>query len=150
MYTLPGKTRPTRHTPSTLSPRMVQDHMYLTRSMQNNPSWDADSVGQIHCSWEKGLLTQSTIHRLTDPRVRTQFLSRASQWSSGESQTSVDGRLLGLPGPYHWHARGTLNTCSRGPTHWSLTNTGGATTLEVLAYHVPTPRLSQPAVSTFS
>jgi hypothetical protein len=32
-----------------------------------------------HCSQEKGLPTQSTARRLTDPRVRTQFLSQANQ-----------------------------------------------------------------------
>jgi hypothetical protein len=35
-----------------------------------------------HCSWEKGLPTQSTSHRLTGPHVRTQFFSQANQWSS--------------------------------------------------------------------
>jgi hypothetical protein len=38
---------------------------------------------------------------------------------------SVDGKLLGLPGPYHRYAIGTFNTCWQGPTHRSLTNTGG-------------------------
>jgi hypothetical protein len=35
-----------------------------------------------HCFREKGLPTQSTTHRLTNPWVRTQFLSQANQWSS--------------------------------------------------------------------
>jgi hypothetical protein len=73
---------------------------------------------------KKRLLTQSIARRLTDPRVRTQFLSRSNQWSSGESQTSINSRLLGLLGPYHRHAIGTFNTCSWGPTHRSLTDTG--------------------------
>jgi hypothetical protein len=136
-----GKTRPTHHMPSTLSTRMVKDHTYLTRSTHSNPSWDVDSVGQSHCSQEKELPTQSTARRLTDPWVRAQFLSRASQWSSGESQTSVDGRLLGLPGPYHRHAIGTFNTCSRGPTHRSLTDTGGGYNLggvDLPCTHSPT------------
>jgi hypothetical protein len=38
IYTLQGKTRATRHTLSTLSLRMVQDHIYLTRSTHSNPS----------------------------------------------------------------------------------------------------------------
>jgi hypothetical protein len=41
-----------------------------------------------------------------------------------KSQASVDNRLLGLPDPYLWHAIGTFNTCSWGPTHRSLTDTG--------------------------
>jgi hypothetical protein len=40
------------------------------------------------------------------------------------SQTSVDNRLLGLPGPYHRHVIGTFNTCSRVPTPRFLTDTG--------------------------
>jgi hypothetical protein len=48
-------------------------------------------------------------------------------------------QLLQLTSSYHQYAIGTLNTCSRGPTHRSLTDTGGATTLEVLACNIPTP-----------
>jgi hypothetical protein len=36
MYTLQGKTRPTRHTLSTLSARMVQDYTYVTWSTYSN------------------------------------------------------------------------------------------------------------------
>jgi hypothetical protein len=100
--------------------------------VHDNPSWVTDIVGQSHCSREKGLPTQSTAYRLTDPWVRTQFLSWANQWSSGESQTPVDGRLLGLPGPYHRHAIGTFNTCSRVPTPRSLIDTGEGYHIETL------------------
>jgi hypothetical protein len=48
------------------------------------------------------------------------------------SQTSVDNMLLGLPGPYYRHAIGTFNTCSRTPTHRSLTDTGGGYHIENL------------------
>jgi hypothetical protein len=41
------------------------------------------------------------------------------------SQAPVDDPLLGLPGPYHRHAIGTFNTCSRVPTPRSLIDTGG-------------------------
>jgi hypothetical protein len=74
---------------------------------------------------KKGLLTQSTARWLTDPWTRTQFLSWANQWSSGESQTFINIRLLGLSGTYHWHAIDTFNTCSWWPTERSLTDTGG-------------------------
>jgi hypothetical protein len=40
------------------------------------------------------------------------------------SQAPIGGRLLGLPGPYHRHAIGTFNTCSRVPTPRSWTDTG--------------------------
>jgi hypothetical protein len=45
------------------------------------------------------------------------------QW--GQSQAAINGRLLGLLDPKHQYAIGTFNTCSRGPTEQSLTDTGG-------------------------
>jgi hypothetical protein len=59
------------------------------------------------------------------------------QW--GQSQPSVDGRLLSLPGPYHWHVIGTFNTCSRGPTNLSLINIGGGYNLEGDGFPHTTP-----------
>jgi hypothetical protein len=47
-------------------------------------------------------------------------------------QTSVDNRLLGLPSPYHRHAIGTFNTCSRVPTPRFLTDIGGGYHIENL------------------
>jgi hypothetical protein len=80
---------------------------------------------QIHCTREEWLSTQSTARRPSDPRVRTQLLSHNSQREVGKSQAPVDNRLLGLRGPYHRHAIGTFNTCSRGPTERSLIDTSG-------------------------
>jgi hypothetical protein len=40
-------------------------------------------LDRFHCPREKGPSTKSPPHRPTDPRVRTQLLSRASQWSRG-------------------------------------------------------------------
>jgi hypothetical protein len=45
-------------------------------------------LDRSHYTWEKGLSTQSTALRLTDPRVRTQLLSRTSQWSRGRKPSS--------------------------------------------------------------
>jgi hypothetical protein len=53
------------------------------------------------------------------------------------SQTSVDDKLLGLLGPYHQHAIDTFDTCSRGPTHRSLTDTGRGYNL--IGASLPTP-----------
>jgi hypothetical protein len=128
---------------------MTLDHIYLTWSICSNLSRVIDSIGQSHCSWEKCLPTQFTSRRLIDLWVRTQFLSRANQWSSGESQTSVDSRLLGLPGPYHQHVIGTFNICSRGPTQRSLTDIGGGYSLGGAGFPHTTPRPSQPVVSNF-
>jgi hypothetical protein len=87
MYTLQGK--PYQH--ATHIPHSVHvwsqtkcisrdQHIATFREVIN-------SGGQSHCSWEKGLPTQSTARRLIDPWVHTQFLSWASHWSSGAKAT---------------------------------------------------------------
>jgi hypothetical protein len=67
----------------------------------------------------------------------------------GVKPPSVEVRLLGLLGPYHQHAIGTSNTCSRGPTQWSLTDAGRGYNLRGagLPYHTLWP--SQPSIFTF-
>jgi hypothetical protein len=97
---------------------------------------------QIYCPREEGLPTQSTSRRSSDPRVRTQLLSH-------KRQASVDNQLLGLPSSYHRHAIVTFNTCSRGPTHRSLTDTGGGYSLEGVGFPHTTPQPSQLTVSPF-
>jgi hypothetical protein len=67
----------------------------------------------------------------------------------GQSQPSIDGRLVDLPGPYHRYEIGTFNTCSQGLTHWSLTNTGGGYNLGGASLPHHTSQSSQPTVSTF-
>jgi hypothetical protein len=62
---------------------------------------------------------------------------------SGYTATSV------YWGHTHQYAIGTFNTCSRGPTHWSLTNIGGGYSLRGAGFSHITPRLSQPTVSNF-
>jgi hypothetical protein len=65
------------------------------------------------------------------------------------SQAFVDDKLLGLLDPYHQHAIGTFNTCSRGPTHWFLTNTSGRYNLGDANFPHTTLWPSQPVVSPF-
>jgi hypothetical protein len=60
------------------------------------------------------------------------FSSTTANGAVRKSQTSVDNRLLGLPDPYHRHAIGTFNTCSRVTTPRSLTDTGGGYHIENL------------------
>jgi hypothetical protein len=55
----------------------------------------------------------------------TRFLSQDNNWSSNKSQTSVNNKLHQFTGPITPATIGTFNTCSRGPTHRSLTDTGG-------------------------
>jgi hypothetical protein len=130
MYTLQGK--PDQHDTyaSHTSPRMPGVRFLRAVPVHGNLPRAADRVGRSHCSRENGLPTQSLARRLTGPQVRTQFLSWANQWSSGESQTPINSRLLGLPSPYHWQAIGTFNTCSWGPTEQSLTDTDGGYNLK--------------------
>jgi hypothetical protein len=113
MYILQGKIKPTRHTLSTLSPHIATFHTVI------------NIFEQIHCIWEKGLPTQSTARRSSDPWVRTHLFSHNSQRLVEKSQATVNNRLLDLPGPYHRHAIGTFNTCLRGPIERSLIDTDG-------------------------
>jgi hypothetical protein len=58
-----------------------------------------------------------------------------------KAKTSINNRLLGLSGPYHWHAIGMFNTCPWGTTEWSLTDTGGGYNIggvDLLHTHSPT------------
>jgi hypothetical protein len=107
-------------------------------------------LNRSHCSPEKWLLIQSTARRLTDPGSTPSFSPEPANEVGGVSQAPDSDQLLGLLGPYHRHAIDTFNTCSRGSIHRFLIDTGGATTLVVPACHIPTPRPSQPVVSTFS
>jgi hypothetical protein len=149
MYTLQGKIRPTRHTFFTLSPRMVYDHMYLTRSTYSNLSYGRQQI------WTDPL----------QPRRRAPDIihSTPADWSAGpytaspttangavgKSQAYVDNWLLGLSGSYHRYAIGTFNTCSRGSTHRSLTDTGEGYNLGGVGLPHTTTWPSQPVVSTF-
>jgi hypothetical protein len=52
-----------------------------------------------HCSQEKGLPTQSTARRLTDPWVCIQFLSQANKWSSRFKPSFCRWQATRLTGP---------------------------------------------------
>jgi hypothetical protein len=60
------------------SPRTSGVRFLKVVSVHGNLSQVIDRVEQGNCSQEKRLPTHSTICRLTDPRVCTQFLSRAN------------------------------------------------------------------------
>jgi hypothetical protein len=57
--------------------------------------------------------------------------------------------LLGLLDPYHQYAISMFNTCSQGPTHRSLTDTGGGYNLGGVGSPHHTLQPSQPAVLRF-
>jgi hypothetical protein len=135
---------------STLSPRMVPDHTYLTQSTHSN------LLRSHQHSWEGPVLlrkrTPDTIHNTSVDRSAGPYLvslPRHPLKQCGQSQSSIDDQLLGLPVPYLWHAISTFNTCSQGSTHRYLTDTSGATTLEVSAFRNSLPDLPNRWCSTF-
>jgi hypothetical protein len=145
-----GETRPTHHTHPMLIPRMIPNHTYLTWSTHSNLSRSHQQ------SWIGPLLPRK--------RAPDTIQSTPADWSTGsypvflqsqpmkqwgQNQLSVDGRLLGLSDPYHRHAIGTFNTCSRGPTYRSLIDTRGGYNLEGISFPNTTPWPSQPMVSRF-
>jgi hypothetical protein len=147
MYTIQGKTWPIRHMLFMLSPCMTIRILHGSHiATFREPSTYLDGS---HCSREKGLPTQFIAHRLTDPRVHTQFLSQVNPWSSRLKPNFYRWQATRLTEPIYQYAIGTFNTCSRGPTHRSLTNTGGGYSLEGVSFSHTTLWHSQPAVSTF-
>jgi hypothetical protein len=97
----PCRGKPDQHDTyaSHTSPRTPDVRFLWVVPICGNLSRVINKVGQSHCSGEKGLPTQSTACRLTDPRVRTRFLSWANQWSSGESQNIYQQQATRLIGP---------------------------------------------------
>jgi hypothetical protein len=78
------------------------------------------------------------------------FSPKHSHWSS-VLRPNICWRIcyISLLGPYHQHEISTFNTCSREPTHRSLTDTGGGYNLvdAGLPHHTPWP--SQPMILDF-
>jgi hypothetical protein len=60
MYTLQGKTRPTRHVRFPRQSTYAQHTLPAGSPIRGNLSWVIDRVEQAHCSREEGLPTQST------------------------------------------------------------------------------------------
>jgi hypothetical protein len=81
----PTNTTRTLPTPAHVCPAYAScgRSLYVT-TFHGTPT----DLGISHCSREKGLLTQSTARRLTDPWVRTQLLSWSNQWSRGRKLSS--------------------------------------------------------------
>jgi hypothetical protein len=143
MYTLQGKTRSTRHV------RFPRQFTYARRTLPTSSPYTWQPVTSHRQSWAVPLLPRKrahdTIHSTpTDQSMCSYPVSLLSQpikqW--GQIQASVDDILLDLLDPYQQHVIGTLNTCSRGPTHRSLTDTGGGYNL--VGVDLPTPLLDIP------
>jgi hypothetical protein len=150
MYTLQGKTWYTRHV------HFPRQSMYATRTLPTGSprtwqpltltqqSWTDTTAPKKKCSW----LHLSA--RLSGPRDLLQFLSQHNHWSS-RVKPSIYWRTcyIDLLGPYLQHVIGTFNTCSRGLTHQSLTDTGGSYNLGGAGFPHHSLRPSQPTLLRF-
>jgi hypothetical protein len=128
MYTLQGKTQPTRHVHFPRQPTYARRMLPASglRMWQPFMSHQQDWTDAL-------LLTKSAPDSTSQPGwvvhgMRLNFSPNTAIETVCLSQAPVDGRLLGLSDPYHQHAIGTFNTCSRVPTPRSLIDAGGATT----------------------
>jgi hypothetical protein len=135
MYTLQGKTRPTHHV------RFPSRSTYARHTLPaGSPrTWQPFTLTQQ--SWTDSLLMRKSAPDSTSQPdwvvcgTRLSFSPNTAIEAVRLSQTSINNRLLGLPGPYHRHAIGTFNTCSWVPTPWSLTDTGRG-------YHIENLRIA--------
>jgi hypothetical protein len=99
MYTLQGKTRPTRHTYPTLHLHMVSDHTYLTWSTRSNHSRSPHEVEIDPCNRKKSWRPK------TDwPSRRLRSPHSSSLTTVLEYRKEVSAKWLhsyiGLLGPY--------------------------------------------------
>jgi hypothetical protein len=99
---------------------------------------------------KKGLPSQFTARRLTDPRVQLQFLFPNNHWSS-RLKTIIYWWTcyISLLGSYLLYVIGTFNTCSWGSNHQSLTDTNEGYHLEDVGFPHHSPRPSQPTILYF-
>jgi hypothetical protein len=99
LYTLQGKIRPTRSTLSMLSPRMVHNHTYLTRSTYRNLSYSHQQI------WTDPLHPRKrapeTIHSTTVIRSASLYPASLPQQlkSSGEKSSTYWQPTTRLTGP---------------------------------------------------
>jgi hypothetical protein len=132
MYTLQGKTRPTRHVRFPRQSTYARCMLPAVVPVRDNLSRVTDRVGRILLLPRKSAPDSTSQPGWVAHGTRLSFSPKTAIEAVDLNQAPVDGRLLGLPGPYHWHAIGTFNTCSRVPTPQSLTDTGGGYYIENL------------------
>jgi hypothetical protein len=140
MYTLQGKIQSTRYICFPRQSTYARRTLPTAVLIRVNLSRVVDRFGQIPLLLRKR--APDIIHITSaDRSVGLYPVSLPSQPMKLDlSQASIDDKVLGLLGPYQ-HAIGMFNTCSRGPTHRSLTDTGGGYNLgryQLSTYHSPT------------
>jgi hypothetical protein len=112
----PCRGKPDQH--ATCFPRSVRvwsktirisHNLHIATFCETPTDWD-----RSHRSREKGLPTQCTACRLTDPQVRTQFFSRANQWSRGLKPSSCWWPTTRLTRPINTGMRSVRSILSQG------------------------------------
>jgi hypothetical protein len=147
----PCRGKPDQHDTyaSHASPRTPSVRFLRAVPVHSNLSQATNNVGRTRLLLRKRAPDTTPQPGWVIHRSATQFLSQHNHWRSNESQTSVDSRLLALPGPYHQYEIGTFNTCSQGPTERSSVDIGGGYNLGDASLPHTTPRPSRPAVCPF-
>jgi hypothetical protein len=124
------------------SPRTSGVRFLRAIPVRDNLFWVIDRVGRILVLPRKSVPDSTSQPGWVARGTHLNFPPKIAIEAVGLSQAPVDGRLLGLPGPYHRHVIGTFNTCSRVPTPRSLTNTDGG-------YHIENLRIATALSSPF-
>jgi hypothetical protein len=118
------------------------------------------------CTWQPFTLTQQSSTYSLPPRksapdstsqpgwvahgTRLSFSAKHNHWSSVFNPNICWWTsYINLLGSYHQYVIITFNTCSRGPTNWSLTNTDGGYNFGGPGLPHHTLRPSQPTVLYF-
>jgi hypothetical protein len=147
----PCRGNPDQHATydSHASPRTPHVRFLWVVPVRGNLSWVIDRVEQAHCSREEGLPTQSTSRRWSIRGSVPSFSPEPANEAVGVKSSIYQWLTTMLTGPISPIYIGTFNTCPRGPTHWSLTDTGGDYNLGGTSFPRTTPRPSWPVVSPF-
>jgi hypothetical protein len=131
------------------SPRMPGIRFLRVVPIRDNLSWIIDTLEQGDSSREKGLPTQSTARRLTNPWVRTQCLSQANLEAVGEKPSIRRWQATSLTGPISPTCDRYVQYLLAGASHRFLTNIGGGYSLEGASFPHTTSQPSQPMVLPF-
>jgi hypothetical protein len=135
MYTLQGKTWPTRHV------RFPRQSTYAQRTLTASGPCTWQPLMSHQKGWTDALLPRKSAPDSTSQPgwvvrgTRLSFSPNTAIEAVRLSQAPVGSRLLGLLCPYHRHAISTFNTCSWVPTPRSLTDAGGG-------YHIENLRIA--------
>jgi hypothetical protein len=134
------------HTQSAYGPRLYVSHMVnaLQPFAKSSTTMDRATATEKKGSRHNPQYVGWPIHGSVP-----NFSPKTAIEAVGVKPPSVDGRLIGLLDPYLRHVIGMFNTCSQEPTHWSLTDIGGDTILEVPTFHIPLSNLPIRRSSTF-